>query len=358
MLTEAPERAPGAASRRLPATRCRVIAADGSVRPLRVSGEGRNLDGGQDVTVGQRRRPLRDTRDGRRAERRSRLRLARLPARRPKRPAAVTKTIAAVRANLRSVPGFTGFATAGRCARRATGPGRATSTAFAKFFYVITVLALLSALVLISNTMTTLVAEQTVEIGDDEGDRRPAPADRRSSTSRRRCCSARSEPSSASPSGIVLSNLLVRYFGSTFFAIDIGFGVDARVLALSVARRSARAAARRAAGDPASSAGRRCARRSRRPARRSGGQDAGDRLLRRVRFLPRTAADRPAQRRPAQAAQPRDGADGRARRRKPARRARPRRGISQTSHASWRDHGEDVKMTSIGSRPLDARAGA
>jgi len=33
------------------------------------------------------------------------------------------------------------------------------------FLYVITLLALLSALVLISNTMTALVAEQTSEIG-------------------------------------------------------------------------------------------------------------------------------------------------------------------------------------------------
>ena len=50
---------------------------------------------------------------------------------------------------------------------RAAGdwPGKSSFQSFSKFLYVITLLALLSALVLISNTMTTLVAEQTSEIG-------------------------------------------------------------------------------------------------------------------------------------------------------------------------------------------------
>ena len=48
-------------------------------------------------------------------------------------------------------------------AGRVAGQGRTEQ--FAKLLGVITLLALLSALVLISNTMTTLVAEQTAEIG-------------------------------------------------------------------------------------------------------------------------------------------------------------------------------------------------
>jgi putative ABC transport system permease protein len=44
-------------------------------------------------------------------------------------------------------------------------PRKSSFRSFSKFLYVITLLALLSALVLISNTMTALVAEQTSEIG-------------------------------------------------------------------------------------------------------------------------------------------------------------------------------------------------
>ena len=64
-----------------------------------------------------------------------------------------------------AVPGFTGFTDLPDV--RATGewPGKSSYENFSKFFYVITVLALLSALVLIANTVTTLVAEQTSEIG-------------------------------------------------------------------------------------------------------------------------------------------------------------------------------------------------
>ena len=54
---------------------------------------------------------------------------------------------------------------AASCARRATGRARRTPRSSPSFLSVITVLALLSALVLISNTMTTLVAEQTGRSG-------------------------------------------------------------------------------------------------------------------------------------------------------------------------------------------------
>ena len=75
------------------------------------------------------------------------------------------ETVESVRRYLETVPGFAGFR--GLPELRAPGdwPGKADTEAFAKFLSVITLLALLSALVLISNTMTTLVAEQTGEIG-------------------------------------------------------------------------------------------------------------------------------------------------------------------------------------------------
>ena len=114
-------------------------------------------------------------------------------------------------------------------------PGKADTEEFAQLLGVITVLALLSALVLISNTMTTLVAEQTREIGIMRalGARRRQVALVYADGAAARCArSARRDRA-----GIVLSNLLARYFGSAFWAIDVGFGVDARVLLASLARR-------------------------------------------------------------------------------------------------------------------------
>jgi putative ABC transport system permease protein len=87
--------------------------------------------------------------------------------------------------------------------------------------------------------------------------------------------------------GVLLSNLLASFFGSTFFAVDVGFGVDASVLAvaaligvlgpalaaLPAIRRGTRVDLREALESTGSAVG---------------SQDAGDRLLRRVRFLPRT----------------------------------------------------------------------
>jgi ABC-type antimicrobial peptide transport system permease subunit len=70
-----------------------------------------------------------------------------------------------VRRYLETVPGFAGFRGPAELHAPDDWPGKADTEAFAKFTGVITLLALLSALVLISNTMTTLVAEQTGEIG-------------------------------------------------------------------------------------------------------------------------------------------------------------------------------------------------
>ena len=88
--------------------------------------------------------------------------------------------------------------------------------------------------------------------------------------------------------GIVLSNLLARYFGSTFFAVDVGFGVDPTVLARQ--RRWSACSAPALAALPAIRRGTRVDLREALESTGSavGGQDAGDRLLRRVRFLPRT----------------------------------------------------------------------
>ena len=100
----------------------------------------------------------------------------------------------------------------------------------------------------------------------------------------------------------------------------------------------------------------RCARRSQATGSAVGDQDAGDRLLRRVRFLPRTAQI---------------GLRNVGRRRRRSLSTALviafavgtllavlglAAGISDTSRASWGDHGEDVRISSQGRRPLDAHA--
>ena len=148
-------------------------------------------------------------------------------------------------------------------------PGKADTEAFAQLLerdHACS--ALLSALVLISNTMTTLVAEQTREIGI----MRAIGARRRQVALvylRTACCSARSARLLGIALGIVLSNLLAGYFGSMFWAIDVGFGVDSTVVLVSVLVGLLGAAARGAAGDPARRRASTCARRSSRPAPRS-----------------------------------------------------------------------------------------
>jgi putative ABC transport system permease protein len=200
--------------------------------------------------------------------------------------ASVAKTIEAVRDSLAGMPGFAGFS--GLPEVRAPGdwPGKEDSDLFVDFFGVITLLALLSALVLISNTMTTLVSEQTGEIGI-----------MRAVGARRRQVALVYLKTAlllgavgtlvGIALGILLSNLLASFFGSTFFAIDVGFGVDLTVVAvaaligllgpglaaLPAVRRGTRVDLREALESTGSAVG---------------SQDAGDRLLRRVRFLPRT----------------------------------------------------------------------
>jgi putative ABC transport system permease protein len=201
-------------------------------------------------------------------------------------PAAAAATVEAVRGYLRTVPGFAGFADLPEVRAPGDWPGKADTEQFGKLLGVITVLALLSALVLTSNTMTTLVAEQTGEIGIMR-----AVGARRRQVALVYVRTALLLGALGALAGIllgtVISSLLARYFGSMFWAIDVGFGVDATVVlvsalvgvlgpplaALPAIRRSVRADLREALESTGSAVG---------------GQDAADRLLRRARFLPRT----------------------------------------------------------------------
>ena len=326
-----------------------VIAASGMTVPLRVSGEGRNLGGGKDATdanvvVLYASPETVALLSGVTGFRSLSFRLA------DTRPTAIATTTAAIRRALVSVPGFNGFTWLPEV--RATGdwPGKSDFQAFSDFFYVITVLALLSAFVLIANTMTTLVAEQTSEIGTMKalGGRRRQIAGVYVKTA---LLLGALGTVVGVVLGIALSNLLVRYLGSTFFAIDVDFGVDATILAVSVLvgliapalaalpaiRRAVRVPVREALEATGSAVG---------------SQDAGDAILRRIRVLPRTV-------------QIGLRNVGRRRRRSIATAVMVAlavgnllailglaAGISHTTHVEWRDHGEDVKLLVGG----DARA--
>jgi putative ABC transport system permease protein len=263
----------------------RVVGPSGVEGALRISGEARSLGGGRrvaddDVVVfyataetvavlsdepgyGELAFRLRDT-----------------------TPASVSSTGEAVRKSLAAAPAFSGFS--GLPEVRAPGdwPGKEDADLFVDFFGVITLLALFSALVMISNTMTTLVSEQTGEIGI-----------MRAIGARRRQVAFVYVKTAlllgalgavvGIALGIVLAYLLASFFGSAFFAVDVGFGVDPAVVALAALigvlgptlaalpaiRRGTRVDLREALESSGSAVG---------------GQDAGDRFLRRVRFLPRT----------------------------------------------------------------------
>ena len=253
-----------------------------------VSGRGRSLPGRRAGPGRGRDRPLRASGHGRGAERRARVRRARAVRLRDPSPAAAARRSTAVRRYLadgaRASP-----ASADLPEVRAPGdwPGKAETEKFAQLLSVITVLALLSALVLISNTMTTLVAEQTGEIGI----MRAIGARRRQVALvylRTALLLGALGALAGIALGIALSNLLADYFGSHVLGDrrrlrrrrDGGAASASRSGCLG--RRSPRCP-RSAAASASTSA-----RRSSRPAPRSASEDAADRLLRRARFLPRT----------------------------------------------------------------------
>ncbi|HMK97656.1 MAG TPA: FtsX-like permease family protein, partial [Acidimicrobiales bacterium] len=332
----------------------RIIGASGAVRGLLVSGEGRNLEGARSATsdgvvVLYAGSATVASLSGVRGYSELDFRLADTSS------AAVTQTVAGIRHLLAAVPGFRGFSDLPQT--RATGdwPGKSSFLQFTKFFYVITLLALLSALVLISNTVTTLVAEQTSEIGVMK-----AVGGRPRQVAAVYLKTAFLLGALGTLVGIVLgtvlANGLTHYLGSTFFAVSTGFGIDWRILlasalvglvapplvALPAARRAVRVPLREALEASGSAVG---------------GQGSGDRILRHASFLPRTAQV--------------------GLRNLACRRHRSMStslvialsvgtllavlGLSaaaaNASRASWGDHGEDVKIVAVGQRPLEAAAG-
>jgi putative ABC transport system permease protein len=202
-------------------------------------------------------------------------------------PAAVDAAVDEIRSVLATVPGYRGLTDLPEVRAPGDWPGKAETETFGQFVAVITVLALLSAVVLVSNTMSTLVAEQTREI-----------AVMRAIGARRRQVAAIFVRTAlllgalgaavGAALGSVVAAWLAAYFGHQFWAVDIGFSVSVSVLLLSVV------VGLLAPVLAALPAVRRGLRTDLAPALEAsgsalGGAGATDGILRRVGFLPRVA---------------------------------------------------------------------
>ncbi|MGE5690056.1 MAG: FtsX-like permease family protein [Pseudomonadota bacterium] len=201
--------------------------------------------------------------------------------------AAAARTVAAARRYLAANTAFRSFSDLPDVREPGTYPGKELFDQLASLMNVFTVLALLAGLVLISNTMTTLVGEQRREIGMMKaigGTRRQI----RGVYLRTALLLGAAGSVLGVVLGLLIANAVVRFFGSSFFAITPGFEVSVPVVVASVA---VGLVAPPLAALPAVRRG------SRIPVREGleevpalqGGQAALDRSLRRVGFLPRTA---------------------------------------------------------------------
>jgi ABC-type lipoprotein release transport system permease subunit len=151
----------------------------------------------------------------------------------------------------------------------------------------VTLLALLSGLVLLSNTMTTLIGEQTAEIAAMKAIG-PRPRDIRTIYLRTTLLFGVLGAAVGSVLGIVFANVLVKYLAALGFGIEAGFGVSVPVLiacivvGLAGPPLAALPAIRRASRLPLNEA-------LQAAGSAVGGQGRLDALLRRATFLPRTA---------------------------------------------------------------------
>ena len=264
----------------------RVLAANGVLRSLPVSGVGQNLGGGQIVVGGGYAVFYATSKTVTALSGAPGYTMLAMRLRDSSRSAA-ERTAAAVRDQLRSVKGFSGFADYPEIRSAGDYPGKQVFGQVTSIMTLVTILALLSALVLLSNTMTTLIGEQTQEIAAMKAIGATRRQIRR--IYRRTALLLGALGAVAGTAlGIVLANTVVSFFGSRFYGISPGFHVDATMLAASLlvgvfgpalaAMPAIRRASRLPLADALSATG-----------SAVGGQSALDRFLRRARFVPRSA---------------------------------------------------------------------
>ena len=264
----------------------RVRAGNGSVVSLRISGEARNLGGAQTIisegipvlyTTAQTVAAL----SGQPGYTELDFRLQ------DSSTAAARQTVQTIRQYLQTVPGFTSFSDLPQIRSAGDWPGKSGFTKFTDISYVVTLLALLGALVLLSSTMSALVAEQTPEIATMKAIGAGRKQIRRVYAHTAVLLGALGALGGA-VLGILFSWALTSFFASSLFAISAPFSIDLPVVVASIALGvigppvAAMPAVRRAARLP-------LAETLQATGSTTGPEGRLDRLLRRARFLPRTA---------------------------------------------------------------------
>jgi putative ABC transport system permease protein len=264
----------------------RVRAANGSLVSLRISGEARNLNGAQLIisdgipvlyTTAQTVAAL----SGTPGYTQLAFRLH------DSSEAAARQTVTTIRRYLQTVPGFTGFSELPEIRSPGDWPGKSGFSKIIDISYVVTLLALLGALVLMSSTISTLVGEQTQEIATMKaiGARE---RQIRHVYLRTAMLLGGLGAIAGAVLGILLSWALTSYFASSLYAISAPFSIDLPVVIASIAvgvigpPLAAMPAVRRAARLP-------LAETLQAAGSATGPEGRLDRLLRRARFLPRTA---------------------------------------------------------------------
>ncbi|HYB25908.1 MAG TPA: FtsX-like permease family protein [Solirubrobacteraceae bacterium] len=196
-------------------------------------------------------------------------------------------TVNEIRQYLETVPGFTSFSDLPEVRAPGDWPGKSGFTKVTNILYVVTLLALLGALVLVSSTMSTVVGEQTNEIATMKA----IGAGRKQIRGvylRTAVLLGALGAIGGALLGILLSWGLTAYFASSLFAISVPFSVDLPVVVASIALGvigpplAALPAVRRAARLP-------LAETLQATGSATGPEGRVDRALRRARFLPRTA---------------------------------------------------------------------
>ena len=285
----------------------RVRAANGNVVSLPISGEARNLTGAQLIasdgipvlyTTAQTIAAL----SGRPGYTQLAFRLH------DSSTAAARQTVDTIRHYLQTVPGSTGFSDLPEIRSSGDWPGKSAFNKITDILYVVTLLALLGALVLLSSTVSTLVGEQTQEIATMKAIGARERQIRRVYLRTAALLGGLGAIAGAAL-GVLLSWGLTSYFASSLYAISAPFSVELPVLVASIALGvigpplAAMPAVRRAARLPLAE--------TLQAARSATGPEGRlDRLLRRARVPAAHGADRPARRRSPPSAEPHNRSAG------------------------------------------------
>ncbi len=265
--------------------------------------------------------------------------------------AAADRTVAAARRYLAANTAFTGFSDLPELRKAGSYPGKDLFDQLASIMNVFTVLALLAGAGADREHDDDADRRAAARDRDDEGDRRHPPPDpprlpaHRAAARRRRLGDRRRRSAS------LVANAVVRFFGSSFFAISPGFEVSVPVVVASIV---VGLVAPPLAALPAIRRG------SRIPVREGleevpalqGGQAALDRALRRLSLPAADGADRRPQRHPPRAAQRDHRRADRARRRHAAGGAR----ADQQRHRRRRTPSGTRRAGTSSSTPSSARS--